>query len=48
VTITDLVNDRRIDGATHTFGNEGVLFINAMIWWDWETGSIWRIPGVQQ
>ncbi len=29
---------------THTFGNEGALFMNAMTWWDHETLSIWSQP----
>jgi hypothetical protein len=38
------VHDRRIDGVTHTFGNAGSLFMNAMSWYDHETGSIWSQP----
>ncbi len=38
------MHDRRIDGTTHKFGNEGALFKNAMTWWDWETDSIWSQP----
>ena len=38
------MHDRRIDGDTFTFGNEGALFMNAMTWWDWETNSIWSQP----
>ena len=28
----------------HTFGNAGSLFMNAMTWYDHETGSIWSQP----
>jgi hypothetical protein len=38
------VHDRRIDGVTHTFGNAGSLFMNAMTWYDHETNSIWSQP----
>ncbi len=38
------MHDRRIDGETYTFGNEGALFKGAMTWWDWETSSIWSQP----
>ena len=38
------MHDRRIDGVTHTFGNAGTLFMNAMTWYDHETGSIWSQP----
>jgi hypothetical protein len=38
------VHDRRIEGTVHTFGNEGVLFMNAMTWWDWESQSVWSQP----
>lgn len=38
------MHDRRINGQAHTFGNEGALFMNAMTWWDHETGSIWSQP----
>lgn len=36
--------DRRIDGRSHTFGNQGALFMNVMAWWDYETDSIWSQP----
>lgn len=39
-----MVHDRRIDGITHTFGNAGALFMNAMTWWDHETESTWSQP----
>jgi len=48
VSTTGFVHNRRIDGATDTFGNEGALFMNAMTWWDWEAGSIWRSRGIEQ
>ena len=38
------MHDRRIEGKVHTFGNEGVLFMSAMTWWDWETNSVWSQP----
>ena len=38
------MHDRRLDGRTLTFGNEGALFMNAMTWWDHETESIWSQP----
>jgi len=38
------VHDRRIDGETEKFGNNGALFMNAMTWWDWSTGSVWAQP----
>jgi hypothetical protein len=36
-----MVHDRRVDGAAAVFGNQGGLFMNAMTWWDHETGSVW-------
>ena len=38
------MHDRRIDGKTHTFGNFGVLYMQAMTWWDHETDSVWSQP----
>lgn len=38
------MHDRRIDGAAHTFGNAGALFMNAMTWYDHETQSTWSQP----
>ncbi len=38
------MHDRRIDGVAHIFGNRGLLFMNAMTWWDHETESIWSQP----
>ena len=28
----------------HTFGNQGGLFLQAMVWWDHETESFWSQP----
>ena len=36
-----MVHDRRINGETFVFGNQGGLFMNAMTWWDHKTGSVW-------
>ena len=44
VCVTGLVHDRRIEGEVFTFGNEGVLFMNAMTWWDHKTASVWSQP----
>ena len=41
---TGLVHGRRIDDGVHTFGNQGALYMNAMTWWDHETGSVWSQP----
>ncbi len=38
------MHDRRLDGKVHVFGNEGVLFMNAMTWWDHATRSVWSQP----
>ncbi len=38
------MHDRRIEGQTYTFGNHGALWMNAMTWYDHETGSIWSQP----
>ena len=38
------MHDRRIDGKPHTFGNEGILYMNAMTWYDHETERIWTQP----
>ena len=38
------MHDRRLDGETEKFGNNGALFMNAMTWWDWSTGSVWAQP----
>lgn len=39
-----MVHDRRVDGETYTFGNQGALFMLAMTWFDHETDSIWSQP----
>ncbi|MCH8221838.1 MAG: DUF3179 domain-containing protein [Chloroflexi bacterium] len=44
ICFTGLVHDRRLDGKVLTFGNEGVLFMNAMTWWDHKTASVWSQP----
>ena len=44
ICFTGLVHDRRIDGEVATFGNEGVLFMNAMTWWEHKTASVWSQP----
>jgi len=36
-----MVHDRRVNGETFTFGNQGGLFMNAMTWYDHKTGSVW-------
>jgi hypothetical protein len=36
-----MVHDRRVNGETFVFGNQGGLFMNAMTWWDHSTGSVW-------
>lgn len=38
------MHDRRVDGETLKFGNQGALFMNAMTWWDLTTFSIWSQP----
>ncbi len=38
------MHDRRLNGETLTFGNQGALFMSAMTWWDHETESIWSQP----
>jgi hypothetical protein len=38
------VHDRRINGRTVVFGNQGWLYMRAMTWWDHDTGSIWSQP----
>jgi hypothetical protein len=39
-----MVHRREIEGREIVLGNQGALFGNAMIWWDHETGTIWRQP----
>jgi len=36
-----MVHDRRVNGKPYIFGNQGGLFMNAMTWWDHQTGSVW-------
>ena len=36
-----MVHDRRVNGETFVFGNQGGLFMNAMTWWDHKTRSVW-------
>lgn len=36
-----MVHARTVNGETFVFGNQGGLFMNAMTWWDHETGSVW-------
>jgi hypothetical protein len=38
------VHDRRVDGETLVFGNQGALFMRAMTWWDHQTESVWSQP----
>jgi hypothetical protein len=38
------VHDRRVNGETFVFGNQGGLFMNAMTWWDHTTNSVWSQP----
>lgn len=38
------MHDRRLDGKTLRFGNNGALFRNAMTWWDHQTSSVWSQP----
>ena len=38
------MHDRRVDGETLTFGNQGALYMSAMTWWDHKTSSIWSQP----
>lgn len=38
------MHDRRLNGETLTFGNQGALFMTAMTWWDHGTESIWSQP----
>lgn len=36
-----MVHARHVNGETFIFGNQGGLFMNAMTWWDHQTGSVW-------
>ena len=38
------MHDRRVDGETLTFGNQGALYMSAMTWWDHKTNSVWSQP----
>ena len=38
------MHDRRVNEETLVFGNQGGLFMNAMTWWDHQTGSVWSQP----
>ena len=38
------MHDRRLNGETLIFGNQGALFMTAMTWWDHGTESIWAQP----
>ncbi len=39
-----MVHRREIDGNPVIFGNQGDLWMNAMTWFDHDTGSIWSQP----
>ncbi len=41
---TAMVHERVIDGETVVFGVQGALYLNAMTWWDHDTGSVWSQP----
>lgn len=38
------MHDRRVRGTAFRFGNEGSLWKDAMVWYDWQTDSIWSQP----
>ena len=38
------MHDRRVNGETFVFGNQGGLFMNAMTWWDHQSESVWSQP----
>ncbi len=38
------MHDRRFEGQTLVFGNQGALYKTAMTWFDHATGSIWSQP----
>ncbi len=38
------MHDRRVRGTEFRFGNEGSLWKDAMVWYDWQTDSIWSQP----
>ncbi len=39
-----MVHRREIDGQPIVFGNQGDLWMNAMTWFDHDTGSVWSQP----
>ena len=39
-----MVHRREVEGQPAIFGNQGDLFLNAMTWFDHETGSVWSQP----
>ena len=39
-----MVHRRQIGNDTIVLGNQGDLWLNAMTWWDHQTGSIWSQP----
>ena len=39
-----MVHRREIDGREVVFGNQGDLYLNAMTWFDHDTGSVWSQP----
>ena len=39
-----MVHRRELDGRELVFGVQGALWLNAMTWWDHETGSVWSQP----
>lgn len=39
-----MVHRREIDGRPVVFGNQGDLWMNAMTWFDHDTGSVWSQP----
>lgn len=41
---TAMAHRREIDGEAVVFGVQGALYLNAMTWWDHDTGSIWSQP----
>lgn len=41
---TAIAHRREVDGAPVVFGVQGALYLNAMTWWDHDTGSIWSQP----
>lgn len=39
-----MVHRREINGEELVLGNQGALFLNALTWWDHDTGSVWSQP----